>query len=192
MRFLRHIVRNWSLPQNAGTVGQFGTYGRVDDESRGMIVVMATRADQGETWRVSTVQRVAWVVVLLGWLALTLGITIARNKTPGAGASPTILLWILFALVALSAWRCGFVPYIDATDTELDIRNPFTRKRIPWNEIKTIKPGSMGLIIVTRQDGFPKTGWAVQKSRAGRWVKAKSRADEVTAVLMERIRAAGS
>ena len=153
---------------------------------------MAKSANQGEIWRVSTFQRVAWVLVFLGWLALTLGITIAGNKTPGAGASPTVLLWILFVVIALRAWRCGFVPYIDATATDLVIRNPFTRKRIPWNEIKTIKPGSMGLIIVTRQGGFPKTGWAVQKGRGTRWEKVETPADQVIAILMEHVRTAGS
>jgi hypothetical protein len=153
---------------------------------------MAKSANQGEIWRVSTFQRVAWVLLVLGWLALTLAITIAGNRTSGAGESPTILLWILFVVIAVSGWRCGFVPYIDATDTDLVIRNPFTRTRIPWNEIKTIKPGSMGLIIVTRRGGFPTTGWAVQKGRGARWTKVKTRADEVTAVLMEHVRTAGS
>jgi hypothetical protein len=38
-------------------------------------------------------------------LALTLGITIVGNRTPGAGASPTVLLWIVLAVITLGVWR---------------------------------------------------------------------------------------
>ncbi len=147
---------------------------------------------QGQMWRVSTAQRVLWVVVLLGWLALTLGITIGGNKTPGAGDSPTVILWIAFVVVALGAWRYGFVPYIEATGTEMVIRNAFTKRHIPWTQIKTIKPGSIGLIVVTKEGGLPHTAWAVQKGRGARWTNMRTRADEVTAALMEHVPSAGS
>jgi len=142
---------------------------------------------RGQLWRVSDVGRVAGVLVLLGWLALTLGITIGGNRTPGAGSSPTVLLWILFAVIAVGVWRYGFVPYVEAKGTELVVRNAFTKKHIPWNQIETIKPGSLGLIIEKRQGGLPSTAWAVQKSRGARWTNQHSRADEVTYALMEHV-----
>ena len=136
--------------------------------------------------------RVAGVVILLGWLALTLGITIGGNRTPGAGSSPTVLLWILFAVIALGVWRYGFVPYVEANGNELVVRNAFTKKHIPWNQIETIKPGSIGLTIEKKQGGLPSTAWAVQKSRGARWSDKQSRADEVTNALMERVQSARS
>ena len=134
----------------------------------------------------------AGVLVLLGWLALTLGVTIGGNRTPGAGDSPTVMLWIVFVVVALGVWRYGFVPYVEATGTELVIRNGFTKRHIPWTQIKAIKPGSMGLMIVKKEGGLPNTAWAVQKGRGARWMKMRSRSDEVTAALMEHVRSAGS
>jgi hypothetical protein len=154
---------------------------------------MANSADQGELWRVSTFQRVAWVLVLLGWLALTLAVTIGGNKTPGAGDSPTVLLWILTVVVALGAWRYGFVPYVEATDDELIVRNAFSTKSFSWSDIKTITPRSMGLVIITAEDRLiPGHAWAVQKSRAARWTNTRTRADAVTRTLMEHVRAAAS
>jgi hypothetical protein len=132
------------------------------------------------------------VFVLIGWLALTLGITVGGNKTPGADSSPTVLVWVVFVVIVLGVWRYGFVPYVEATGTDLVVRNAFTEWRIPWNQIKTIKPGSMGLIIVTNDGWFPKTAWAVQKSRAARWMNQRGRADEVTDALMEHVRSAMS
>jgi uncharacterized membrane protein YsdA (DUF1294 family) len=150
-------------------------------------VALERHSAQGQVWRVSTAQRVLWVVALLGWLALTLAITIGGNKTHGAGASPTVLLWILFVVVALGAWRYGFIPYIEATATELVIRNAFTERHIPWTQIKTIKSGSIGLIVVTKEGGLPRTAWAVQKGRGARRTNMRTRADEVTAAVMEHV-----
>jgi len=154
---------------------------------------MANSADQGELWRVSSFQRVAWVLVLLGWLALTLAVTIGGNKTPGAGDSPTVLLWILTFVVALGAWRYGFVPYVEATDDELVVRNAFSTKSFSWSDIRTITPRSMGLAIITAEDRLiPIHAWAVQKGRGARWTNTRSRADVVTRALMEHVRAAAS
>ena len=148
---------------------------------------------QNQTWHVSTFQRVAWILVLVGWLALTLAVTIGGNKTPGAGDSPTVLLWILTGLVALGAWRYGFVPYVEATNDELVVRNAFGTKHFPWSDIKTITPGSMGLVINTAEDRIiPNHAWAVQKGRGARWTKTRTRADAVTQALMEHVGAASS
>ena len=157
-----------------------------------MTVAMEWHSAQGQVWRVSTLQRVLWVVVLLGWLALTLAVTIGGNKTPGAGAAPTVFLWIAFVVVALGAWRYGFIPYVEVTATELVIRNAFTFRQIHWTQIKTIKPRSIGLIVVTKQGGLPRSAWAVQKGRGAQWTNMRTHADDVTTVLMEHVRTAGS
>jgi hypothetical protein len=151
-----------------------------------------TDTSRGQLWRVSAVGRIAGVVILLGWFALTLGITIGGNRTPGAGSSRTVILWILFALIAFGVWRYGFVPYVEANGTELIVRNAFTKKHIPWNQVQTIKPGSIGLIIAKKQGGLPSTAWAVQKSRAARWANKHTRADDVTKALMEHVQSARS
>jgi hypothetical protein len=153
---------------------------------------MSEDTTQGQLWRVSIALRMTYVLVLLGWLALTLGITVAGNKTPGAGSSPTVILWIACVVIALGVWRYGFVPYIEATGTELVIRNAFTKKQIPWNQIKNIKPGSTGLMIMTKQGAFPRTAWAVGKGLGARSINTRTRADDVTEALMEHVRSAGS
>ena len=88
-------------------------------------------AAQRQLWRVSSKGRVCAVLVFLIWLALTLWITIGGNRTPGAGAAPTVILWIGTAAIALGAWRCSFVPYVEATSPELVICNPLGMRRIP-------------------------------------------------------------
>ena len=152
--------------------------------------VNQTQATHGTLWRVSVAGRVGGTVVALGWLALALGITLGGNKTPGAGSSPTVLIWTLFVVIIFGVWRYGFVPYVEASATELVIRNAFTERRIPWNQIETIKPGTLGLIIVTKDASLPKTAWAVQKSRGARWLNQRRRADEVADVLSEYVRLA--
>ncbi len=150
----------------------------------------------GETeatrWRVSVTGRVGGVLVLLGWLALTLGITVAGNKTPGAGSSPTVVLWILLVIIALGVWRFAFVPNIEATETDLVVRNAFKERRIPWTQIKAIEPGSLGLIIVTKNGGLPRTAWAVQKGRGARLARRRGRADQVIDALMVHVRPVGT
>jgi hypothetical protein len=155
-------------------------------------VEVSSHTTQRQSWRVSAVGRVAGIIGLLGWLALTLVVTIGGNRTPGAGDSPTVILWTVFVVIALGVWRYGFVPYVEATGTELVIRNAFTKRHIPWTQIKAIKPGSMGLMIVKKEGGLPNTAWAVQKGRGARWLKMRTRSDEVTAALMEHVRSAGS
>ena len=78
---------------------------------------------------------------------LDLGVTFGGNRTPRAGSLPAVLLWIVFVVIALGVWRYEFVPYVEGNVTELIVRNALTKKHIPWNQIKEIKPGSIGLII---------------------------------------------
>jgi hypothetical protein len=146
---------------------------------------------QSHMWRVSLVQRVAWIVVSCVLLALALVVTIGGNRTPGAGDSPTVLLWIVTIVIALGGWRYAFLPYIEATEGDLVVRNAFSTKRFHWSDIKTITPGSMGLVIVTGDDRLiPSHAWAVQKGRGARWTGTRCRADAVTQALMDRVRAA--
>jgi hypothetical protein len=146
-----------------------------------------------ERWRVSVLGRVAGIVIILGWLALSLEVTLGGNKTPGAGASPTVLLWIVTIVIVVGVWRYAFVPYVEATEVELVARNAFTTKHIPWAEIKTIKPGTLGLVIITTHDRvLPDHAWAVPKGRGARWTKTHTRADTVAETLMARVRAAPS
>lgn len=98
-------------------------------------------------WRVSTVGRAGGVLTSLGWLALALWITIGGNHTPGAGDSPTVILWIVTLGLALAVWRFIFIPYIEVTDSCLVVQNAFVKRQIPWNQIEAVTPGSLGLAI---------------------------------------------
>ena len=140
--------------------------------------------DSTQLWRVSFKGRAGAVVVLLGWSALTLCVTIGGNHTPGAGESPTVLLWVMTIAIALGAWRCAFVPYVEDTPSELVVQNPFTKVRTPWSQIQSVSPGSLGLIIHTKGRKRPTIAWAVQKGRGARVRGTHTRADDVAAALM--------
>ncbi len=146
-------------------------------------------SSQAQRWRVTPALRVVSMLVLLGWVALTLAITVGGNTTPGAGNAPTVMVWLATVVIAVGVWRYAFVPYVEATDAELVVRNAFTERHLPWDQITTIKPGSLGLIVETNEDRlFPRIAWAVQKGRGARWINSSNRADSVTEALMMHVR----
>lgn len=148
---------------------------------------MPNSAGQRQLWRVSTRGRVGGVLAFLGFLAITLWITIDGNHTPGAGNTPTVILWVVTLGMALAVWRLSFIPYIEATDSDLVVQNAFDEVHIPWNQIEAIRPGSLGLAIKTKGRTLPRNAWAVQKGRGAQWAKTHTRADDVTLALMEHV-----
>lgn len=122
-----------------------------------------------ERWRTTIGFRVSAVVVCIGVFLLSIEVT---SQSP--------YIWIFTSIVILFAWRCAFVPYLEATPTELVVRNPITVRHLSWSSIERIVPGSAGLIIVRRDRGWQPSAWAIQKGSLLQLTKTQTRADEVT------------
>jgi hypothetical protein len=133
-------------------------------------------------WRVSRAGRMAgWALVGVGVLGGAIGlfaVFTASSQYWWAAAPVTIGL----ALVAAYGYRGGVVPSIEATEQEINIRNPLGRRKIPWSDVVEVSPSAWGLRITLR-DGTSPVGWAVQKSNWSIWNNRRTRADNVAQIL---------
>jgi hypothetical protein len=69
------------------------------------------------------------------------------------------------------------------------IQNPVRRHDLAWAEIETVVAGYDGVEITTRGDDVV-VGWAVQKSNLARWLRRRTRADDVAEFLAQAAKAA--
>jgi hypothetical protein len=67
----------------------------------------------------------------------------------------------------------------------LFIQNRITSRSVRYSEIAKVSGGYYGLRLVTT-DGDVVVAWAVQKSNAARWLHRQTRADEISAAILER------
>jgi hypothetical protein len=131
-------------------------------------------------WRPHGLGRaMAWVYIVVFALAVVGGTVLAAVAgEPGllvvalAGGLPLLMVSVFGALR----------PYVCASQQGLQVQNPITRVDLSWAEITQVRPGYHGLEITTR-DGDVAVAWAVQKSNWARWLKRRTRADDVAAVL---------
>lgn len=134
-----------------------------------------------QIWRVSTAGRVAGVVLVVGWLALALGITLGGGAPGGAVA----LIWWSGLLLVPWVWRWAFVPYVALKADGVFIQNRITSKFVPYPEITRVSGGYYGLTLRTSR-GDVVIAWAVQKSNLARWLHRQTRADEVAQAIVAR------
>jgi hypothetical protein len=132
--------------------------------------------EASRTWRPRQLGRaVAWVYIV-GFLATVVAVAIVMVPNGefgivlGTAISGTPLLPV--------AWLGGLRPFIRADAQGLQIQNPLSRYDLTWRDIAEVTPGYYGLEIATREHGVV-FAWAVQKSNASRWVKMRTRADDV-------------
>jgi len=145
-------------------------------------------AEEGATtepvWRVPRSIRQSAVAVGLVFVAFTVGATAI-----GLDAWGTVCLWVVSILMLLCAWRWYLVPYVALTDDRLVVQGVFGQHAVRYSSIRDVRPGLYGLRIRTKaQESF--VGWAVQKSKFAEWSRRETLADEVTAAIMVRVRAA--
>ena len=136
---------------------------------------------QEQVWRVARGQRVGSLVMVIAWLALTLGVTIGG----GVEAGVLVILWSVLPLVALMAWRMAFIPYVALTPSAVVVRNRIGTKTIPYADIASAHPGYYGTTIKTRS-GSSVVAWAVQKPNWATWFKQQTRADALAAAINQR------
>lgn len=136
------------------------------------------------SWRAS-----APALVVVGLFALVAGLAVPAlayliYREEGAPWIP-IGLAVLTVLALVYAWRFGLHPRLLATETGVEVVNPFRRRSFDWDEITLIAPGENGLIVGS-EDEFAEA-WCVQKSnfaaRRGRFTRADRVAHELLDIL---------
>jgi hypothetical protein len=132
-------------------------------------------------WRVRPAGRGAAVCVVILWLGLDVGVTVGLGL--GAGA---VMIWAALVLVAVLAWRLAFVPYISVSSSCIVVQNPFRRVTVRYAEIGQVQGGYYGLVLRLKNGGAI-TAWAVQKSNAARWLRKRTRADEIAEAISSHI-----
>lgn len=95
------------------------------------------------------------------------------------------LLGVLTILALLYAWRFGLHPRLVAAETGVVVRNPFSRRRLDFDDITVIVPGENGLVIGTRDAEVE--AWCVQKSKFSHRRGRRTRADAVAERLLDLI-----
>jgi hypothetical protein len=135
-----------------------------------------------EVWRPSRGSRVgAWVVGSLGGLLCLVSLAAAVT---GVGAD-ALLAAVVFGLFPVFAWRWGTHPLLGTCEDGVVVRNPVRTVVVPWSDVERCLPSSLGL-VVERRSGRAVVAWAVQKSNLSRWLRRRTRADDVAAALEER------
>jgi hypothetical protein len=130
------------------------------------------------TWRPSLWLRVPCWIVIIGLLLETPLLILLPGGRSGGWWWGGPLLEVIFGLVAWLLYRLSQVPYIRATSSAIEIRNPFSRHSIPWTDIEGATPGYYGLRIRTRS-GKSVVAVAGQKPNWAAWTKTRTQADEI-------------
>jgi hypothetical protein len=133
-------------------------------------------------WRADQWTRVGALFAMVVWLALDVGVTVGGGVAEGV----YFLLWVSGAGFSLFLWAKIFRPYVALTSTGLVVQNPILREEVKLDDIFSISVGYSGLLIRT-QDGRVVVASAVQKSNWARWLKEKTRADDIAAEITSRI-----
>lgn len=129
------------------------------------------RSDNVRVWRYPNVER--WLLcVYLGGLMLA----IAGDLSLAEGA-PVLGASVVLATGAFLYWLY-FRPFLALSSTELLIRNIFATRRIPISHLRGLEPG-WGGIRLELADGSIRRVWAIQQWNLARWLRRRSRIDEV-------------
>ncbi len=136
-------------------------------------------------WRPALALRAVAGAVILAGLLGAIALMIWAITSPGWGDwfGEEWPGWGFLALPIIAGplillWRITIVPYIEAREEGLYIRNPFRILLISWPEILDCEPGYYGLTI-RRADGEEVTAVAVQKWNAAEWFHLQTKADRV-------------
>ncbi len=128
-------------------------------------------------------------------LALGVGIFfvfVAVGSTAvGLAIAGDVVMWMLALIVVRSVWRWYIVAYVVAyvalTPDRVVVRGVFARRTVGYGAIRRARPGLYGVRIETEDQGAV-TVWAVQKSKLSEWTHRHTRADDVVAEVMDRVR----
>ena len=139
-------------------------------------------AQQARIWRTAVSVRIGSVVVLLGWLALSLGITFGAGVADGV----LVLIWVLGPVYGFGAWRYAFVPFVALRTSDVLVRNRWGQQVIPYGDIASVHPGYYGTTFRLKT-GSSVTAWAVQKPNWASWLHRRTRADDLSDAITERL-----
>lgn len=133
-------------------------------------------------WRPSRGARLgAGLLSAVGLVLAAAGLVIAAGGDWTGG----LAVAAVFGLFPVFGWRWGTHPLLATSDAGVTVRNPVRTVVVPWHEVGRCAPSSLGLVI-ERTTGRPLVAWAVQKSNASRWLRRRTRADEVAAAIAGR------
>src|SRR4051812_47010847 len=104
-------------------------------------------------WKVRRAGRVAGVMLVVFWVALSFGLTFA-----GFAGGVIAIVWAATGLVVVGVWRSAFVPYIALTERGVVVQNPLLRSNVPYADIASVDPGYYG-ITIRRRRGDAVTAW---------------------------------
>jgi hypothetical protein len=140
-----------------------------------------------QVWRPARWSQVgAWAVGLAGGVMSVASLVAAVT---GAEAGPLVGV-VGFGLFPVVAWRWGTHSLLATSADGVVVRNPVRTVVVPWTEIERCVPSSLGLIIERHGGAQPIVAWAVPKPNVSRWLRRRTRADDVAAALEERAAAA--
>jgi hypothetical protein len=135
-----------------------------------------------QVWRPNRWARLwAGALGLVGVVVCLAGLVIAVGEDARTG----LVVAAVFGLFPVFAWRWGTHPLLGASDEGIVVRNPVRTTLVPWADVEQCSPSSLGLVI-ERHSGRPVVAWAVPKPNVARWLRRRTRADEVAAALDER------
>jgi hypothetical protein len=142
---------------------------------------MAT-AELDQVWRPSLGTRVgAGLLSAVGVALAVSGVVVAAGGDWTGG----LAVMVVFGLFPVFGWRWGTHPLLATSDDGVTVRNPVRSAVVPWDEVGRCAPTSLGLAI-ERVDGRPVVAWAVQKPNVARWLRRRTRADEVAETIVAR------
>lgn len=136
-----------------------------------------------QIWRVTPAGRVIAVVVVLGFVVVAAGVTVG-GTSPGIA----VILWCATVAIGIGAWRWAFVPYVALTPDGVVVQNMFDRVEVPYPDIALVGVSYAGLTIRRGSGGRLVVAWAVQKSNFARWMRRRTRADDVADAIRARAR----
>jgi hypothetical protein len=140
------------------------------------------QAGATQVWRVDEPVRRSALAVSVFFVLVAAGSTVV-----GLAIAGDIVMWMLAILVVLSIWRWYIVPYVALTPDRVVVRGVFARRTVGYGAIRRARPGLYGVRIETEDQGTV-TAWAVQKSKFSEWTHRHTRADDVVAEIMDRVR----
>jgi hypothetical protein len=150
---------------------------------------MALQGDGDGIWRPAIGLRLGYLV--LGGLSIAFGVACPIGAAQADALVVGLVIGVVFVAMGVGILLLARMS-VTLTDDGIEIRNMVGVEHVDWASVREARATTAGVsLVVADRDGFllrrPKVAMALQRSNIARWFKVDTRAEQLAALINDRV-----